>query len=255
MTFRESVVEIKNLDFGYDSSKVLESIELHVLRGEFLAFIGPNGGGKSTLLKLLLGILTPQKGSLKIFGKHPREVIEKIGYVPQDTNINIHFPIKVIDVVLTGLSPSKKKIFGYSKEEREKAEESLKRVGMLALKDKKIGALSGGQRQRAMIARTLCADPSLLLLDEPTSNIDAKGQREIYELLKTLKGDMTVIVVSHDISVVLDFADSIAHINRYLSYHDSPKTTTAELLKGLGREGGHLCEVEILQLLGAKGQR
>jgi len=173
--------------------------------------------------------------------------------VPQDTNINIHFPIKVIDVVLMGHVGKKESLFGYSKDDVMCAMGSLEKVGMIEYKDKKIGLLSGGQRQRVMIARALCANPSLMLLDEPTSNIDVKGQIEIYTLLKELNKEIGVVVVSHDISVVLDFSSAIAHINRGLSYHEAPKETTQSLLKGLGREGGHLCEVEILQLLGRKG--
>jgi zinc transport system ATP-binding protein len=241
-----SIIDIKNLSFSYNKELVLENINLHVEQKEFLAIIGPNGGGKSTLLKLMLGFLKPQKGSIKLFEDEPSKVLSQIGYVPQNTNINTNFPIKVIEVVMMGHVGSKRAIVGYKKEEILCARESLSRVGMLEFENKKIGSLSGGQRQRVMIARALCAHPKMMFLDEPTSSIDVKGQREIYELLKELNKTMTIVVVSHDISVILEYASIVAHINKNLSYHD---------IKGQKRfytKDEHFCEVELLQMLGEK---
>ncbi|WP_458700535.1 metal ABC transporter ATP-binding protein [Sulfurospirillum sp. 1307] len=241
-----NVVEIKDLSFSYAKETILENINLHVEDKDFLAIIGPNGGGKSTLLKLMLGLLKPQKGSIKIFGKEPIKNLSDIGYVPQNTNINTNFPIKVIEVVMMGHVGSKRPLIGYKKEEILCARGALKSVGMLEYENKKIGSLSGGQRQRVMIARALCAHPKIMILDEPTSSIDVKGQKEIYDLLKELNKTMTIIVVSHDISVILGYANVVAHVNKTLTYHnikDQKKFYTKD---------EHFCEVELLQMLGNK---
>lgn len=243
------VIEVKNLTFAYDKQTILEDISLTVEEKDFLAVIGPNGGGKSTLLKLLLGILKSKQGTIKVMGKSPLEAVSLIGYVPQNTNINTDFPIKVIEVALMGHVGSKKPLFGYGKEEIACAMGALEQVGMQAFAQSKIGSLSGGQRQRVMIARALCAHPKILMLDEPTSNIDIQGQREIYELLKILNKNMTIIVVSHDISVILEYANKAAHINKRLSFHDISNKKT--MFHPRSKEE-HFCEVELLQMLGAQ---
>jgi zinc transport system ATP-binding protein len=249
-----SIIEIKNLSFSYDKQKVLENINLTVEEKDFLAIIGPNGGGKSTLLKLILGINPLQSGDIKIYNQLPSKNLSHIGYVPQNTNINTNFPIRVIDVVMMGHLNHKEKqtlkwwqkLFqiGYSKEDMSCAMGSLAKVGMEKFANKKIGSLSGGQRQRVMIARALCANPTILLLDEPTSSIDVDGQKQIYDLLKVLNNFITVIVVSHDISVILKYASKVAHINKVLTFHnldfDGKIKTNDE----------HFCEVEMLQMLG-----
>jgi zinc transport system ATP-binding protein len=253
-----SVINIKNLDFFYDKELILQNINLDVYKKDFLAIIGPNGGGKSTLLKLILGLETSKNGSIKVFNQNLDKTISSIGYVPQNTNINIDFPIKVIEVVMMGhIEVSEqglgtreqwwKKIFkvGYDKSEIACALGALKQVGMEEFAYKKIGLLSGGQRQRVMIARALCANPKILLLDEPTANIDASGQKQIYDLLKQLNEFITVVVVSHDISVILQYANKVAHINKTLTYHDI-------LNKANISNDDHFCEVEMLQMLGDK---
>ena len=239
------ILDIKNLSFSYEKEKVLENINLIVEQNDFLAIIGPNGGGKSTLLKLILGLVELQNGELTIFSQKPSKSLSKVGYVPQNTNINIDFPIKVIEVVMMGHVSSKKPLFGYGKEEIVCALESLKKVGMEEFVNKKIGSLSGGQRQRVMIARALCANPKILLLDEPTASIDVSGQRQIYDLLKQLSKTITIIVVSHDISVILSYATKVAHINKTLTFHD-----ISHKQKEFDLQSGHFCEVEMLQLLG-----
>ena len=245
-----SVIAIDNLSFSYEKDIILENINLHVEALDFLAIIGPNGGGKSTLLKLILGMNQSKKDSIKIFDKAPKKNLSLIGYVPQNTNVNIDFPIKVIEVVLMGHVGSKNPIFGYGKDEVACAMGALAQVGMQEYSQNKIGSLSGGQRQRVMIARALCAHPKILILDEPTSSIDIKGQKEIYELLKLLNKSITIVVVSHDISVILEYANKAAHINKRLSYHDiSNKAETFHTHS----EGEHFCEVELLQMLGSEG--
>jgi len=246
----KNILEIKNLSFAYDGDTVLEDISLTVNKYDFLAIIGPNGGGKTTLLKLMLGVLQPQKGEISIEGKSPVDARSLIGYVPQNTNVNIDFPIKVIEVVLMGHVGGKRPFWGYGKDEISCAMGSLKEVGMEAYAKRKIGDLSGGQRQRVMIARALCANPDILILDEPTSSIDARGQKEIYSLLKELDKNITVVVVSHDITVILEYATRAAYVNKQLTYHDI--SDKSHLFHTHGKNE-HFCEVELLEMLGAKG--
>lgn len=244
-----SVIDIKHLSFSYDKQIILEDINLSVEEKDFLAIIGPNGGGKSTLLKLILGINTLKKGSISVLGKEPSKSLTQIGYVPQNTNVNTDFPIKVIEVVMMGHVGGKKPLFGYGKDEVLCAMGALAQVGMEDFAQTKIGSLSGGQRQRVMIARALCAHPRILILDEPTSSIDITGQKEIYELLKMLNQSITIIVVSHDISVILEYANKAAHVNKTLSYHDiSDKEKTFHTHDN----DGHFCEIELLQMLSAE---
>lgn len=242
------IIEIKNLSFAYEKQMVLENINLTVEEKDFLAIIGPNGGGKSTLLKLILGINTSRKGSIQVLGNVPKQSLQQIGYVPQNTNINTDFPIKVIEVVMMGHVEGKRPLFGYGKHEVLCAMGALEQVGMANFAQTKIGSLSGGQRQRVMIARALCAHPQILILDEPTSSIDITGQREIYELLKVLNEHISIIVVSHDISVILEYANKAAHVNKNLSYHDISDKQSTFHTHGTD---GHFCEIELLQMLGA----
>ena len=252
-----SIIEIKNLSFSYDKQVILENINLNVEDKDFLAIIGPNGGGKSTLLKSILGINKVQNGTIRILDKKPKLNLSKIGYVPQNTNINTNFPIKVIEVVMMGHIRDKHeelnsksflhKYFkiGYNEFEQSCALNALKQVGMEKFAQNKIGSLSGGQRQRVMIARALCAHPSILILDEPTASIDVSGQKQIYDLLKELNKQITVIVVSHDISVILSYASKVAHINKKLTFHNIPQKQ-----KEIKDSDEHFCEVEMLQMLG-----
>ncbi len=242
------VVEVKGLSFSYDRDIILDNINLQVDPLDFLAIIGPNGGGKSTLLKLLLGLEKPKQGSVRVFGEAPSKNLSLVGYVPQNTNVNTDFPIKVIEVVLMGHVGEKTPLFGYGKDETACAMGALAQVGMQDFAQSKIGSLSGGQRQRVMIARALCAHPKILILDEPTSSIDINGQKEIYELLKMLNSSITIIVVSHDISVILEYANKAAHINKRLSYHDTSDKQSTFHTHG---DEEHFCEIELLQMLGS----
>lgn len=234
------LIKIKNLFFKYQKTDILENVNLTIKDDDFLAIIGPNGGGKSTLLKLILGLLPLQSGKIEKYIKN-----NQIGYVPQNTNLNIDFPITALEIVLMGHIVSKKRIFGYSKEDIACAMDSLKKVSMDKFANSKIGDLSGGQRQRVFIARALCSNPKIMLLDEPTASIDVKGQREIYELLKELNKFICIVVVSHDISVLLNYAKNVAHINKNLVYH-----SLENIQKNLDTQNEHLCEVELLSALG-----
>jgi len=258
-----SIIEIKNLSFFYDKQTILENINLNVEEKDFLAIIGPNGGGKSTLLKTILGINQIKTGSINILGEKPSLNLAKVGYVPQNTNINTNFPIKVIEVVMMGHirdkhEENKSKNFlhkyfkiGYNEFEKSCALSALKQVGMEEFAEQKIGKLSGGQRQRVMIARALCSHPSILLLDEPTASIDVSWQKQIYDLLKVLNKTITIIVVSHDISVILSYASKVAHINKIITYHDISQEDT----KIQSNQNDHFCEVEMLQMFGESTQK
>ena len=235
----DNIIEVSNLYFSYEKQDVLENLNFQIKKGDFLTIIGPNGGGKSTLLKLILGINPLQKGKIKINNNFYLDEISNIGYVPQNTNINITFPITVLEVVMMGQNSLKKRVFGY------KTEEALERVNMRDFSDNKISELSGGQRQRVLIARALFSNPTILLLDEPTSNIDINGCEQIYSTLEKLNKDITVVVVSHDISVILKYASTAFYINKRLTHHnlgtmkDEFKNTSA-----------HICEIELLEMLG-----
>ena len=235
-----NIINISNLFYKYNKTEVLENINLTINNDDFLAIIGPNGGGKSTLLKLILEILTPTSGKIEKKIKN-----NQVGYVPQNTNLNIDFPITALEVVLMGHISSKKRLFGYVKEDIACAMGSLEKVGMKDFSNSKIGDLSGGQRQRVFIARALCSNPKVMLLDEPTASIDVKGQREIYELLKELNKSICIVVVSHDISVLLNYAKNVAHINKNLVYH-----SLDNIQKDISTSNEHLCEVELLSALG-----
>ena len=242
----KDIIKIRNLNFSYDKQVVLEDINLDYSSDEFLAIIGPNGGGKSTLLKLILGLLKPQSGEIKLFSKEPSEVSKFIGYVPQNFLSNQSFPMMVLEVVLMGLID--KKIFGfYSKDEKALALSALEKVGMREFANARIGELSGGQRQRVYIARALCANAKVLILDEPTASIDTKGQAEIYEILKGINTNgVGVVLVSHDLNIVLNYATKIAYVSKNLHIHKTHENLAKrEFIEHLARTHSHFCDVEI----------
>jgi len=243
------LLEAKELYFKYFKEEVLNDINFYVKSGDFFAITGPNGGGKSTLIKLLLGILQPVSGEITIANSLGEN--QEIGYVPQNTNINLDFPISVLDVVLMGNGAKHKgakRLFStkYNKFEIECAKNSLKKVNMQDFINNKISNLSGGQRQRVMIARAICSHPTLLILDEPTSNIDVQGQKEIYALLKELNKTLTIVVVTHDLSVISNYANRVLYVNRKGYMHDLDSN------KFKIKDDNHFCEVELMQMLGAK---
>jgi zinc transport system ATP-binding protein len=243
-TDNPTIIDIKHLSYAIKKEEILKDINLEVKQKDFLVIIGPNGGGKSTLLKLILGIYPSKSGTISIQHTDAINKLDIIGYVPQNTNINLNFPIKVIEVVMMGFA-SKKSFFGYAKEDLDLANKLLEQVGMKEYAHQKIGELSGGQRQRVMIARALFAHPKILILDEPTSSIDVEGQAKIYDLLQELNKEITIIVVSHDLSVILNYATKVAHINKKLSFHDMSSFESS-----FDTQKEHICEVELLEMLG-----
>jgi len=230
-------VEINNLYFKYNREWILEDINFSLEDKEFMAIIGPNGGGKTTLLKLILGFLKPTKGEIKIYSKSPKENRIIMGYVPQHTNFALDIPITVFDIVLQGRL--KKGKFFYNKLDKAKAKEVLKNLGIYELKNKKIRELSGGERQKVLIARALVIEPKILVMDEPTSAIDPKGQKEILDLIESF--EVTRIVVSHDIKILLRNVDKIAYIHKKAIIHEGPKLNIPK--------DKHFCEVELIDFL------
>ena len=213
----------------YGDVAALEDVDLCLHAGDFVSIIGPNGGGKTSLLKLLLGLIKPTRGSVEVLGKAPEQARQEIGYVPQQVTLDKHFPISVWDVTLMGRLGRIPLLKKYTDEDRDLAADALQKVKLYDLKDRHIAKLSGGQQQRVLIARALVTNPKLLLLDEPTASVDAEIKRDIYELLVELNTQMTIVMVSHDIGVVSSYTKTIACLNHTLVYHEE-KNLTPEML-------------------------
>lgn len=221
----QPVIEVADLWFSYNGQPVLTDVHLSVQPGDFMAVIGPNGGGKTTLIKLILGLLAPDRGVVRVFGQAPRASAARMGYVPQDVHMNVTFPVNVLDVVLMGRTRSGRRWLRYNAEDRTAAKTALERVEMWEYRNRRIGDLSGGQRQRVYLARALACEPDLLLLDEPTASVDAKGQTGLYTFLNDINRQVTIVVVSHDLVAVSSFVRSVACVNRSVFVHDSPQIT------------------------------
>jgi len=220
-----TIIDIQNLNFFYNGQPVLIDVNLKIHEGDFTAMIGPNGGGKTTLLKLMLGLLDADSGSIRIFGKSPQSVSHQIGYVPQDVHLNKNFPVSALDVVLMGKLRPGRGWSRHSSEDRLAARQALEKVEMDKFCDHRIGELSGGQKQRIFVARALVTDSQLLFLDEPTASIDTKGQAELYALLKELNDTITIIIVSHDLMVISGYVKSVACVNQRVHYHGHAELT------------------------------
>lgn len=208
------LLELKSINAAYDDKLVLKDVDLVVKQNDFVGIIGPNGGGKTTLLKVILGILKPVSGEVNVNGS-------TIGYLPQINQVDKKFPISVRDVVLSGLMGVKKLLGRYSSENRNRANELMEQMGILHLKNKNIGELSGGQLQRVFLCRAIIADPQLLILDEPDTYVDSNFEVELYDILDKLNDHMAIIIVSHDVGTICSHVKTIACVNQTLCYHDS----------------------------------
>ncbi len=213
-----NAIEVRDLCFGYGEREVLHNVAFDVPRGAFVAVVGPNGGGKTTLLRLLLGSLAPRFGELGVLGMRPGRALPRVGYVPQQLQFDPTFPASVLDVALIGLA-GRRLLGGFTRGERQRAHAALEQVALGSLAGRPFGALSGGERQRALLAQALVCKPELLLLDEPTANVDPDVERQLYGLLRELNRDATVVVVSHNHSVVTAHASHVLCVNRSADIH------------------------------------
>ncbi|MEM7027558.1 MAG: ABC transporter ATP-binding protein [Pseudomonadota bacterium] len=216
-----TVIDIQNVGFSYGDVKVLEDISLQIKEDEFIGIIGPNASGKSTLLKLILGLIKPDTGKIKILHSQIDNLSGLIGYVPQHITFSRDFPITVIEAVLLGHVINGSRFFNYSALEKESALSALQALEIEQLIDRQLGSLSGGQLQRVLIARALVCKPEILILDEPTANIDLKSEENIFTLLKNYSEHMTIIVVSHDVAFISAYVDRVACLNKTLVCHDT----------------------------------
>lgn len=234
-----NAIEIKNLFVSLNNITVLKDINLSIKQGDFLGLIGPNGGGKSTLLKTMLGLIKPDRGLIKIMGLDVKKARKYMGYVPQYALFDRDFPISVGEVVMLGRL-GKRHSLKYTKEDIQIVNNVLEKVEMYELRNRQIGELSGGERQRVLVARALASEPKILLLDEPTASIDERFEADFYELLKELNKLITIVLVSHDISAVSKYVKNIACLNRSL-YHQEGKELVPELINKLYR-----CPVDLI---------
>jgi len=214
-----SIISIKDASFSYSGPMILDRISLEVEEGEFLGVVGPNAGGKSTLLKLVLGLLVPLSGSVQVLGREPGAVSRQVGYVPQYPSFSRDFPITVQAAVLMGRLGNSNWYGGYRKQDHEVVQQAMLETEVADLAQRQLSTLSGGQLQRVLVARALACEPRILILDEPTSNIDMRVETDIFDLLKILNQRMTIIVVSHDVGFISRYVDRVACLNRTLICH------------------------------------
>lgn len=214
-----SIIEFEGVSFAYDREPVLENVSIRIAERDFVSIVGPNGGGKTTLLKLILGLLTPSRGTLRVFDVTPERARPRVGYMPQYAQLDPQFPVSVLDVVLMGRLGVGRIIGPYRAADRRVAHRALAEVGLADMGRRPFSALSGGQRQRVLIARALACEPDLLLLDEPTANLDIGIQDDFYELMRHLSERFTVILVSHDVGFVSKFVRTVVCVNRTVSVH------------------------------------
>lgn len=223
------ILEIKSVFAGYNGDVILKDVSLDIFDDDFIGIIGPNGGGKTTLLNVILGLIKPFKGSVSFFDDIRTERNNKIGYLPQLNKIDKKFPITVKEVVLSGLIYGSNLLNRYSKADKQKATETLKRLGICDIRNTTIGELSGGQMQKVLLARAIVSSPRLLILDEPNTFVDNQFEGELYAILKELNNEMAIIIVSHDIGTISTYVKTIACVNRNLHYHKSNKITEEQL--------------------------
>lgn len=225
----QKIIELKDVTAGYEQEIVLKDVSLVVSENDFVGVIGPNGGGKTTLVKLMVGLIKPMKGRIILHQRRNKGFQGVIGYLPQVNRFDNRFPISVIDVVLSGLISEKSAPYRFIRKDKEKAHVLLNKVGIGDLYKKPIGELSGGQIQRVFLCRALITSPKLLILDEPNTFVDNQFEADLYETLRILNKQMAIIIVSHDVGTISYYVKTIACVNKYLHYHPSNIITEQQL--------------------------
>ena len=234
------IIQISGLYAAYEEKTVLSHVDLTVYERDFLGIIGPNGGGKTTLIKSILGLHQPQKGKIHFY-KNGKEVPEiNMGYLPQYNNIDKKFPISVYEVILSGLSKQKSIFQRYSNEQHELVRQMIIQMGLEGMDKRAIGELSGGQLQRALLGRALVSNPEVIILDEPNTYIDKRFEAKLYSLLEEINKERAIILVSHDIGTILKNVKTIACVNETVHYHPHTEVPTEWLEEHFG------CPIEML---------
>lgn len=246
---KPAAVTMRGVDFSYDGALVLEDVNVTIAEGDFIGIVGPNGGGKTTLLKLMLGLLRPTRGEVRVFGQPPERVSSRIGYVAQGWSCSPNFPVSTLDVVLMGRLGAGPGLGQYRKSDREAALWALEQVGLGGAASRDLCELSGGQRQRALVARAISSRPDILMLDEPTTGVDVAALGEVHDLLARLNESMTVILVSHDLGLVTRMVESVLCVNRRVVRHPTSDLTdvSGELLAELYGGGVRLVRHDLAE--------
>ena len=236
----EKVISLQNVYAGYEDENILEDVSFDMFRGDFVGLIGPNGGGKTTLIRVILGLIDPRQGEITIMGKSPREGRQHIGYVPQLQTEDFDFPINVWEVVQMGRLGLRRSSKFANDADEAVVEEKLRWTGLLDLRKRPIKQLSGGQRQRVHIARALATNPDILLLDEPTASVDAEATRNLYDLLEHLNATVTMLLITHDLTAVSRYVKTIGCVNKKLVYNRAKQLTEDMINKAYG------CPVDLI---------
>lgn len=235
----DAAVELRGVNFSYNGGLVIEDASFVIPRGDFAGIVGPNGGGKTTLLKLMLGLLRPATGTIRLFGEPPRRAARRVGYVPQGFQYDARLPVTVADVVRMGCLGHKHSGLASRAACSEEVRKALEAVALPHLESRRFADLSGGQRQRVLIARALTTQPEMLVLDEPTASLDATAEREVLDLLRRLNERLTIVLVTHDLGFISSAVTSVLCVNRRVRRHPTTQMgdITAELLESLfGRD-------------------
>ena len=216
-----NAVEIDRVSFSYGAGPVLEDVSFSVARGEFFGIIGPNASGKSTLLRIMVGLLRPASGTVRLLGEPPAQTVHRVGYVPQHAAFSRQFPISTLEVVMLGRLGTSRRLGAFTKADREEALAALRAAEIGDVAARPVNTLSGGQLQRVLIARALVCRPELLVLDEPTANVDVRAEEDIFALLRGYSESMAIVVVSHDVAFISAYVDRVGCLNRRLTVHQT----------------------------------